>query len=240
MKLQASEIKKLYDILTISAIGNISALVIEDSIVRGMNDDRSCVILSDHEVPKFGQKVGISRISALKSLLDIFMDDANVSIEAKESDRGEISQLEISAGRNKGQFRCTAVSSIKAPKSISDEPVFLLTVGKDELTKIFQGVKVKNAKKLAISILKNGNVSFQMTDANHDNLKFEVDAVAEKLVDEDMDSVTHYFNTDVFMSVIRKASEDGDVVLTVGAGGTITLLVNEHRMTIMPQVGEDE
>lgn len=240
MKLGVEEIKKLYDILTTCAIGNINSIIIEDNKIRGINDEHTCVILSDYKVPSFSQKIGLTRVNSLKSLIDIFIDNPQIVLDAKETDRGEISQLEIVAGKNKGQFRCTSASTIKAPKSISDPAAFLITVSKDELTKIFQGIKVKNAKKVSVSIMKTGEVSFQMSDANYDNLKFEIESAVESLTDEEHDSITHYYATDVLMNLVRKASEDGDVTLSIGEGGTMTIIVNGHCMTIMPQVGEEE
>src|SRR5512137_2403079 len=104
MKLSNTDIQNLYDAILTCALGDIDDILIEGGVIRGVSADRSCLIISDYNVPAFTQKVGLSRLSKLRQRLDLFMTggkaENGVTLEAKESERGEITQLEIACGKD--------------------------------------------------------------------------------------------------------------------------------------------
>lgn len=240
MKLSAQDTTNLMNILSTCAIGDIQSVIVEDNFVRGINESKTCVIISDFNVPKFPQKIGLSRLSSLKQRLDLFLNKSDIVIDAKESDRGEINSLDISAGKNKVQFRCTSSMLIKAPKFINDEAAVRVFVEKDELKMILNAIKVMGGKKVLIAIKKDCSVSFQISDATNDNFSSAINTPAERISKEDMDSVAHYYPADVFFAIFKNQAEEFDaIVFDVGAVGTIKVRLNGHQLTILPQINED-
>lgn len=242
MKLSNTDIQNLYDAILTCAVGDIDDVLIEDGFIRGVSPDRSCLIISDHRVPAFGSyKVGLSRLSKLRQRLDLFMvagkPESGVTLDAKESERGEITQLEIACGKDKLQYRCTSTSNIRAPKSVNDSPAFLIPINKKQLTLVLNALRVMGSGRLVLSIKLDGSVTFQVTDSNNDSFVLVNEAPAEALGDAIEESIVHYYSSDVFASVIRAAGED--VALSIGAAGSITILVNGHPLTLLPQIGDD-
>jgi hypothetical protein len=241
MKLSNTDIQNLYNIIGTCAIANVDDILIEGGFVRGVSADRACLIISDQAVPNFGaHKVGLSRLSKLRQRLDLFMlggkVETGVTLDAKESDRGEITQLEIACGKDKLQYRCTSTVNIKAPKSVNDSAAGIISINKQQLAKLISSVRVMGAERLSLSIKPDGSVIFQMNDANNDSCVIVNESPIEWL-EQSTESVVHYYSGDVFASVIRAAGQE--VALSIGAAGSITVLVNDHPLTLLPQIGDE-
>lgn len=236
MKLTAQDTANLSSIISTCLLGGIESIIIEEGLVRGVNEARTFVIISDHNVPKFPQRIGLSRLGSLRQRLELFAGNDATVIEAKESDRGEISSLDISAKRNRVQFRCTSTALIKAPKSVNDSPVFEVTITGDELKLILNAIKVMGGKNVALIIKKDLSVQINLADSTNDVFTSELENAAN-LVGEEQDSVVHYYHADIFHSILRSRSDD--VAFIVGAAGTISTDVNGHLVVLMPKINED-
>lgn len=212
MKLTNTDIQKLYDAIITCGIGGIDDILIDSGFIHGVSSDRSCLIISDHRVPNFGtHKVGLSRLSKLRQRLELFalggkMEDG-LTLDAKESERGEITQLELALGKNKLQYRCTSTANIRAPKSVNDEPAFLVTINKKQLALMLQALRVMGAGSLVIGIKLDGTVSFKATDSNNDSFVLVNDSPVERLA-EQQESVVYYYAADAFVSVVRASGEE--------------------------------
>jgi len=237
MKLSNQDISNISNILATAAVGGIEALVIDDGVVRGVNEGRTFVIISEHNVPKLPQKMGLARLSMLKARLELFSGNAATVIEAKETERGEIGSLEIVAGRNKVQFRCTSTALIKAPKSINDTPAYTIVFSQEELKLLLSAIKVMAGKTLTLVIKKDGTVQVSLADATNDAFSSTLEASAEFLI-ENSDTVVHYYHADVFHAVMRTTDAD-PVSIVIGAAGTINAEVNGHLVVLMPKINED-
>ena len=234
MKLTTTDTNHLSTILSTSAICGIESIIIEDGIIRGINEARSCVIISNNKVPSFPQKLGLSRLNSLRQRMEMFSSD--VDIVAKETDRGEISSLEISSGRSKVQYRCTSTALIKAPKSVRDESLHTIKFSKDELKLVLNAVKIMSAKTVQIIIKKDNLVSVRIADSTND--AFETVLESSAITNNETDSVVHNYHADIFNSVLRTHTDGVSII--IGISGTITTCINEHNVVILPKVGEDE
>jgi hypothetical protein len=244
MKLSRADAVNLNNLLSTVALGGIDAIVIENGLASGLNN-KNAVFISDVDVPSFGQKIGLSRLNLLRQRLDLLVNNPDITIDAKESDRGEITQLEIVAGKTKVQFRCTSTALIKAPKKLNDEAVALISVKKEQLQLILNSVKVMGAKQITLSIKKDGKVFFDTADSNNDRMTIELDDLVERvgdgLVDEDeLETIVHYYNTDILSTLFRTAATEDGVSFTVGGAGTINLLVHGHSMYVFSQIDGDD
>jgi hypothetical protein len=236
MKLTAEDTSNLQTILATCALGGIESIVIEDGVLRGINEAKTCGLISNVSVPKFKQKIGLSRLSSLKQRLDLF--GAGAVIDAKETERGEIASLNISTGRSNVQFRCTSTMLIKAPKKFNDDAFSRVFVTKAELKMVLDAIKVMGAKKIALSVRKDRTVTFELSDASNDSFRLDLENPAERLSDEDADSVVHYYPADVFTSIMRSLANDTNA-FDVGVIGIIQVVVNGHNVSLLPQINED-
>jgi hypothetical protein len=236
MKLTAEDTTNLLNILNTCGIGGVESIIIDSGKVRGVNESRSFVVLSDNNVPSLPQKVGLSRLSALKQRLEMFGDGA--LIEAVESDRGEISAFNISAGRNKVQFRCTATMLIKAPSAINDQTEFRVFLNKAEVMLLLNGIKTMGGKTVQLTIKADRSVLFVTQDATNDKFESVLETKAVCVGDSD-DSYTVYYHADVFHSALN-ANRNSDLVeVLIGQAGTMVIPVNGHDTVVMPKVNED-
>jgi len=241
MKLSRADAVNLNNLLSTVALGGIDAIVIENGLASGLNN-KNAVFISDNDIPSFGQKIGLSRLNLLRQRLDLLVNNPDVTIDAKESERGEIVQLEIVAGKTKVQFRCTSTALIKAPKKLNDEAVALINIKKDQLQLILNSIKVMGAKQITISIKTDGKVFFDTSDSNNDRMTIELDDKVERInVDEDdVETIVNYYNTDILSTLFRTAQTDDGVSFTVGGAGTINLLVHGHPMYVFSQIDGDD
>lgn len=234
MKLTNTETQNLENILATAAIGGIDQIIIEEGLVRGVNPDKTFAIISGFDVPKFPQKIGIARLSTLAQRLAVFKGKEPL-IDAKESERGEISSLEISCGKNKVQFRCTSTMLIKAPKSIGDEHACTIKLTKEETKTILDAIRVMSCKKVTLSIRKGGNVQFEIADESNDTFKILLDNPTDK---ED-DSAVHYYSAPMLVAILKTKMDFDIATLDIGVQGTIKTNINGHSITMLPQIGDD-
>lgn len=236
MKLSSADIKNLSCILATCHVGSIDSIIIEDGRVRGMNDERSFVIVSDTNVPVLPIKIGISRLKELKQRIDMF-SGSDIQISLNSNDRGEVSAMDISAGRSKVQFRCASTSLIKAPKSINDEHAHSIIIERDELKLILNAIKVMGTATLQITIKKSGEVFIGASDVTNDAFNIELTQKAHAVISSD--SVVHYYFADSFSQAMRVNSEASENELLIGEMGTIRTQLNGHQIVLMPKINDE-
>ncbi len=239
MKLSSEEISKLKSLLVTCSSMGIDSVVIIDGVARGINDDKTTVLISKESIPNFGKKIGLSNLSTLMARLAIFNGKNDIVIDAKESDRGEISSLEASSGRSKFQFRCTSTMLLdgKIPKAVNDSAASNIFITKEEAKTILDAVRVMGAKKICLVKNADRRVELSVADSNNDTFKVSVETPSEDLGDEDTHVI--FYPTDVFTSALKSSA--GDITqMTLGARGTLTVSVNSHPIILLPQVGDSE
>jgi hypothetical protein len=240
MKLSSTDTAQLKDLLSICALADIDSIIISDGTVRGANKEKTCAIISSVNVPKLSQKIGLSRISALRARMDLFSAKDAV-IDAKETDRGEISQLEISAGKNKVQFRCTSTALIKAPLNINDRHDFSIFMMKDEVKMILDGIRVMGAKKIILSLTKNG-VNIKISDESNDalNVQLETPASVEHEDVED-ESIMVTYSTAIFPAILKAAAQNMDLVtISICQRGTAMIQVAGQNLALLPDFTNED
>ena len=239
MKLSTKDTANLNTIIAVCAIGSIDAVIIDGGYIRGANPDKTCAIISDVDVPQFPQKIGLARLSQLRQRLDLFTNESNTVIDVKESDRGEISSLEISAGRSKAQFRCTSTMLIKAPTMINDEEACRIFLEKEEAQMVLNAIKVMGTKKVQLTIKKDRSVIFTLPDTTNDAFTAVLKTPSERISEDEMDSVVHYYQSDIFSSILRSKLDANPITFDVGVIGTIRTTVSGHVLVMLPQINED-
>lgn len=238
MKLSSDDISNLINILNTCNTGDIETIIIEDGFVRGVNEARNFVILSNEGVPTLPQKMGLGRLNAIRQRMDLFATNTSTVINVVESDRGEISSIEISAGKNKVQARCMSTVLIKAPKVINDPDDIAITLSKDEMKLLLNAVKVMGSAVVQLIVKSDGTVHFIASDESNDAFNMTLDSSVEWLSD-DVGAKVHYYHANIFLAVLRKLSDMDEVIGIVGAAGTFKTQLNGHMVYILSKIDED-
>ena len=246
MKLTTENTAKLTALLNTAGICGIESIVIIDNKARGINPAKTCFLVSSDNLPQFPQKIGLGRLKDLQSRISVFTDKSDVVVDAKESERGEITSLEVSSGRNRVQYRCqsTVLLADSIPKNVPDafNPAYKLFINKDEIKMILDAVRVMGSKRVTLSIKGDRSVSFTTSDASNDNFTVAISTPAERIT-EDEETVVNYYAVDVFSPVMKELMSLDTAVVQVGERGTMTAKINQHNVVLLPQVndaGEEE
>ena len=237
MKLTKEEAGSFYRILNTANIGGIESLVFQNKdigVASGMREG-SCAIIARIGVPPLPQKMGITRIPTLKKRLDLLIDHNEFAITPKESERGEIVQLDMQAGKTKTQYRCTAAVAIKAPAQIGEGTfIGILTVNKSELAMILNGIRAMGADQIILVIKQDGTVFLESSDAN-DKFTIELENKIERT--EDSDSAVFYYKTDIFDKLLRAAiGTEDSLSIAVEETGILQFGLNDCEMSIFAQI----
>lgn len=241
MQLTHSDVEKLRNIISTCVVAGIDSIIIDDGTVRGINKDKTCVIISNNQVPKFDKKIGITRLSSLKQRIDIFQKE--ILIDAIDNNKNEIYSLDIKSGKNKVQFRCTSTQMIKVPVSINDNPLLVVTFEKEECKMILDSIKIMGAKKVLIQNFADLSVAVEASDASNDIFRVVLNNQYQCVNDtEEATSNVYFYAADIFTSILRSRMNESDdnISVVIGERGTLNVDLSNHCVTIMPQIGDNE
>lgn len=236
MKLTASAIKQLDTLLQTVALVNIDKLIISKDSIRGIDEKKSVVIITDQNVPDFGDlSVGLNRLSTLASRLNLVKADSACGVEAVEASKNsEVSHLQLTSSSSKVQCRCASVESVKGvPKAINDKTAWTVSVPAGTVPVVLQAASAMGAEN-AILVAKEDGVTFEFVDSNQDvfSTKF-----AESAQGEDGAGKSFVFNYPVksFLPLLKAASAgNADVPLLVGERGILSITVNGYTFMVLP------
>lgn len=250
--LQKDDITKLNKVIETCMLAGIENVLIEhdpdgdvgQAVIRGINDDRTCLILSKEDVPSLGgsaKVIGLSRMNVLRSRANVLNTDDSFEVSVEVNAKGEVSVLGLKSSRAKTQFRCASPSIIKAPKAVNDAEHSVIAINRGDVATLNSAAKSMGAKTFTLMCKQNGDkyeAFIEYYDTNQDVFSIKV-AENVEFVDEPATFV-YYYITDVFLSLIRKIAdslEEGETTfpLIVGKGGTLRLIINNHVIILVPQ-----
>lgn len=238
MKLSTEDNSNLQALLATCAVGGIEVLVISEGTARGINEAHTFVMFTDYKVPKLEKNLCITRVAALKQRLDLLGADPKLSIVAEESPRSDISQLLISAGRNKVQFRCAAHRQVKA--RVNDVTAFSINVSRDELKLITSTIRVMGTSTVQLIISANRVASLSCPDSVNDVFSTELELAVIEHEPAPHGTVVHHYSADTFTSVIRSCDMTNDTInLSIGLSGSLSSTINGHNVYILPKINND-
>jgi hypothetical protein len=240
IKLSNESIKKIEELINICIPLHIDMVLIEDGKISGINDEKSCILLSQNGISDFqDNKICLSRLGILNARLNLLKNGKDFSIIAKENDKKEISQLELSNISSKIQFRCMSPNLMKAPKGINDPANWLLQITKEELENITGAVRVMGAKKVIVNNRSN-ECTIECYDVNNDvfSLKLENRPIwINEQNDQTSNIFVHYYDANIFIPLLKLSINNDNIIdIIIGELGTISTIAGEHTCTIIPQV----
>ncbi len=225
------------NIISVCSSVGIENVIIEDGMIRGINDEKSCVILSSSGIPEFGEtKLGLARMSVLSARLNVLKSSKNFDLEAVVNPtKNEVTHLRLSGAGAKVEFRCAAPSIIRAPKAINDPPSWRVEVSKEQAEMIVSAVRVMNAKTLVVA-KKGSQLLFECSDTNNDVFSISLETPAE-WVNEQKDTpepaFAYYYPANILLSLLKQKQT---CELIIGESGTLTTQINGHFLTVISKV----
>jgi hypothetical protein len=236
MKLNSNDIENLTSILTIADIADITEVVIEAGKVSGINESKTAVILSEHNIPDLGElKLGLSNLKTLKQRLDLFSTDTTLVVETKENAKNEITQIEMKGKNASVQFRCTSPNLIKYPKSINDDIIKTVLIQREQAQLILNAGRTMGAANIAFSFKKKNEVNVEFTDSNQN--KFSIVLTDPYTEIANSTSNVSYFVFSVFAQLLKTALVDAavNVVEFQIANSSAIMEVNGHPIRMLSQ-----
>lgn len=236
MILTPADTSKLREALAACKTGGIESFMLTAGLVRGTNAKRNMAILSPIELSLSPDvKLGVGRLAELEKRLAMFEQP---TIELKLNAKNEVAQLSLSSGRTKAQFRCTAESMIKYPKSNDDQPLAVITLSRVEVAQLTKAVRTYGSEAVLVKIGREGAVHLECSDSTNDQFSMDAEKTAEFI--EDAESNVFTYPATNFCGAADAVAKDSDEVqLVFGQIGSITVAVRGYTLLIMPIVNEE-
>lgn len=243
-KENVAKLSKIIETCMLAGIENVLVESGADGVIRGINDDRTCLILSNNDVPDLagGEVLGLSRMNILRQRINVLNTDDSFEISVDTNNKNEVSVLGLKNNKAKTQFRCASPSIIKAPKAVNDEEFAVVEISKTDVPTLNSAAKAMSAKTFTLLCKKNADDKYEAFieyyDTNQDVFSIKV-ADNVEFIDEPATFV-YYYIADVFLALIRKivdglADNETTFPMIVGKGGTLRLIINNHVIILVPQ-----
>lgn len=244
MKLENKDVSNLVNLSSLATRCGMKQLIIVDGVARLINEGKTCVIISDQNIPKFATDIGISRLDAFQTRMNAFAFQTNVVVNTTD-DTKQVVSVEFSAGRSKAQYRCTSVVLLEGtiPKRVADSETaaFIFQITPDEVKQVTDSFKIMGAKLTTLIISEDKLVKFIAADESNDNFVVELENGAS-FEGEETAAVFSY-DVGVFTPLLKEAvtaNTSSTLTLFIGARGTLTLEVNGHRVILLPQLNNND
>ena len=245
--LTKENVAKLSKIIETCMLAGIESVLIEttgDGVIRGINEDRTCLILSSNDVPNLaeGEVIGLSRMNILRQRINVLNTDESFEVSVETNNRNEVSVLGLKNNKAKTQFRCASPSIIKAPKAVNDEELAVVEISSADVPTLNSAAKAMGAKTFTLLCKKNADEKYEAFieyyDTNQDVFSIKV-ADNVEFIDAPATFV-YYYIADIFLGLIRKINDglpEGETTfpVIVGKGGTLRLIINNHVIILVPQ-----
>lgn len=248
MKLSQASVLKLKTLLQTVSLVKIDRLIIEENLIRGVDEEQTVVIVSDQNVPDLGgARVGLNRLSILANRIALFDTDEAFTVEAVEApsrdeDATDISSFKLASKGSKFEYRTARIGTIKAPKRVNDSFVWAVTVPVEAVKLAISAANTMGSDQLALVSKASGEVLFEIVDsATQDTFTTKI-ADEATWIPEDEDqpsqSFVHYYAVKALMPLLKASSAQGEPVLLVGEEGMLQVTVNGYTMTLLPRESE--
>lgn len=238
MKNNTQQLVEFYEnIISVCSSVSIDNIIIEDGMIRGINDEKSCVILSSNiSLSGLGStKLGLARLSVLAARLSVLKNSKNFNIELAVNNKDEVTHIRLSGGGAKVDFRCAAPGLIRAPKAINDPPNWRLEISKEQAEMVSSAVRVMGAKTVVIA--KKGNdVVIECSDSNNDVFSISLEKNPEWVSEETSTpevAFAHYYPANMLLAVFKQKQS---CELVIGENGTLTTQIGGHFLTIISKI----
>jgi hypothetical protein len=242
MQLSSEDIIELKNTLGVCRMVDIDSVVLGAGMARAASASKKVAILTESKVQlPDGVLLGVGRVSELLKRLELEVFGSELAVEYKLSRKGdELAALTLQAGKTKALFRCSSPSVMVYPKQNTDTDCVVIESSKAEITSLIRAVKTYSAEKVIIKIEKTGQVRVECADATNDS--FSTELVHQASFVDEASSLFFTYSAPYFVMVLDAAVKDveKDFGFAIGQGGTLTTIIRDLAVLLMPEVNEEE
>lgn len=234
MNITTDTLLQIENILKSAKLIDISEIIIDNHLVRGINYSKTAFILSELSLPEDFPTLGINRPEIYLSRSTLVKDDDTTTVSAtiKETiDSSFISQLDFKSKSVKVQFRSCNPGMISAPKSINDAETFNIKFTENDVKMITKACSSIDTDNIKITGSDSG-VDFELVDLSGDTIVYNSDAVLTSNNDD-----TDFSFSFVQKQLLQMLKNSGDdMEFTLGKKGMFKIRVNGIVFYLLPQV----
>jgi hypothetical protein len=234
MKLEASLISYIKNIVkTASSIG-IDGIIIEQTVVRAMDEEKTVVMCQTANIPQLPfESLGINRINVFTDRLSLVENREGFEVTPIKSDRDDqIIALNMKATGIKVDYRCANIATISAPKQINDTIKYRVPLNAEAVALLARGQTAMGAD--TVTVISNDNgVAFELADTNNDVFSNIFTTNAEPVGDTvGVDFVNRY----PVKTLLALFKQNPDGCFYIGQKGTLKINVNDIDIYVLPRV----
>lgn len=229
MKLSKPITKLLTNAMVTAGKLDMSSITIEPNVIRAIDENRSVVLLSEHDVDLPFASLSVSRVDLLAKRLGLAkeLDDVEYSLHEPTN---QVISLKIKSGRAAVDFRCVSSSSIKVPKVIADEFNTKLVIDDEAAGNLAKGRTMMGAS-VATLLYQHNDLIIEINDENNDVFSF---TVGTNIVTSDRDYFAYRYNIQKLHTILMNGQQS---VIEVGDNrGILKTKVNGFSVYLLPFV----
>lgn len=243
MKLSPGSVAELDQLLQTALIAGLKKIIVEPNKMRGVDEKQSVVLLTNRSIDLDNHNLAITRIDQLAARINLVKSQGGLDIDASPSTTTvngvpDISQLSMSCGRTKAEYRCAAVETTKGvPKNSTDVMHWEIELTTTLLPTLISGVAAMSAEALMIASVDGKSYSFQCVDVHHDVFKTDVDLAPIKLNAAASDTFSFKYPAKTVFSLAKEALKSSPTIkIQLGEKGMFSIKVNGLDFFVVPIV----
>lgn len=234
MKLAPESIAYILNVVKTAKMVGIDSVIIEDGLVRGMDDDNSVVLFQNENVHELEcGSVGLTRLDVLTARYDIAQSQEGFSVEATVAkDEDWARSLSLKAKGVNVDYRCANPTQIKAPKQVNDTMTYSVQLNSDAVILLQKGLAAMSSDTVSI-ISGDEGVAFKLTDVNNDVFKHTFSDGAVNIDGGDKTDFAHRYHLKTLLALFK---HNPDGTFSIGAKGILSFPINGLTVFVLPRV----
>jgi hypothetical protein len=212
----------------------IENIIIENDLIRGTDENRTVVLLSDAPGDLSFDTAGLGRVGVLNSRLTLVKDDPNLVISSSQNSDNSLKQLKLKTNQMSVDYQCMNPSLINAPKKMKDTFAYTVTYTEECVTILSKACRAMGSDKdsnLTIAATsKIGKIT--LSDVTGDTFEYTDQVDVDKTDKTAEDHFIHNYNADRLISLLKMSDDD---FVEIGHKGLLKISVDGYTIYLTPR-----
>lgn len=230
MKLEPKIIEYIQNVVKVCKLIDIESIIIDSDSVRGMDPNKTRIVIHPHTIELPFKSIGLTRLSTLQSRLDLIKDQEGHYIDTSlKEGKDFIFSLTLVAKGTKVQYRCADPLRIEAKGKSNHISLFKLTLSEHIVDMIKRGMSAMSTDKITFLNNQNGT-SFELSDVNNDVLSQTL--TNAKIIIEGTEPIFAYkYPIKLILAAFKDNPEN---TFEIGQTGVLKILISGITTYILP------
>jgi len=236
VQLDADNSGKLCEALLVAGAVNLQRMIIEPTIIRGVDEKVTTVMFSGDNLPDLGQRsIGVSRIGELISRLKVIQTVGTPTVTMMVSPHdNEVKEVVFAVKRTKAAFRCSSPKHIKnVPTTVNDPDIWEIEAPVTIVQQISQAISAMKSQYITISSANGIDFTIDTVDITNDVFSSVIDDVTiNNIGDPSITSFVSRYSADTITTLMKHAApkDTGKFKFIMTKNGIIKLKINGHQV----------